>query len=200
MANLPPFFVTGSNCKIKVNGVTLAYARDLSYSVSIPHKEIKTLGAYEVHSLEPTSYSVRGSFTVIRYSEGTRKKLLENAPSDSSNKGNGIGYWKPETLEERSSRGGIGIDLVNGRANDSLDPSELHNAITFDIEVWQTQKDFSANEIVSSGLTKIRNCRIVDVQSSIPKGLMTQTFQFVAQYLDEDSFIANSSDGGKLNA
>jgi hypothetical protein len=194
MANLPPFFVTGSNCKIKVNGVTLAYARDLSYSVSIPHKEIKTLGAYEVHSLEPTSYSVRGSFTIIRYSEGTRKKSLENAPASSSNKGNGIGYWQSDTARK------VGIDLVDGRASDSLDPSELHNAVTFDIEVWQTQKDFSKNEIVSSGLTKIRNCRIVDVQSSIPKGLMTQTFQFVAQYLDEDSFIANSSDNGQLNA
>jgi len=218
MSGKAAFFPTGKNCKIKVNGVTLAYAVDLSYTVSIPHATPKTLGTYEANSLEPMSYNVTGRFTIVRYTEGAVKRLSANnlvAPNGSNNDGNGIGSWTV-------NRSGSGRDILSrtvgnfsndGKAQASLDPSQLQEALTFDIEVYQRlpveKSPQSLGGFISSlgtttlssysGLSRIRSCRITQMDAAVPvKGVMTQTFQFVAQYLDEDSFVADSSGIGQL--
>lgn len=189
MANLAPFFVTGASCKIKVNGVTLAYATNFSYSVSIPHARPKSLGSYESNSLEPLSYDVNGSFDVVRYVDGLKSKLEKmgySVPDGASNLGNGLGGWSPSAGKALSTRS---ISASDGRAHESLDPSRLSDAITFDIEVYQ--------KIPGGGLTgiaRVRNARITAMGSSISKrGTMIQSFQFAAMYLDEDSFVADAS-------
>jgi len=190
MANVSPFFITGANCKIKVNGLTLAFATDLSYSVSIPHTKARVLGSYEVDSLEPLSYDVGGSFTVIRYISDLKSKLESQgltAPDRASNLGNGIGSWT--NTNARSSiakRLGNGAD---GRADKSLVPASLQDAVTFDIEIYQKLPNGE-----TLGISRIRNARIVQMGAQITKrGLMLQSFQFSAQFLDEDSFMADSS-------
>lgn len=190
MANVAPFFVTGANCKLKVNGVTLAYATDLNYTVSIPHARVRNLGSFETNSFEPLSYDVNGSFTIIRYVDDLKSRL-ENAglgtPDGASNLGNGIGGWT--TL---SSSGVLLQSLgngVDGMANKSLNPASLQDGVTFDIEVYQKMPDGD-----SLGVSRMRNVRIVSMSSNINKrSNMTQTFQFIAQFLDEDSFIADPS-------
>lgn len=190
MANISPFFITGANCKIKVNGLTLAFATDLSYSVSVPHTRARVLGMYEVDSLEPTGYDVQGTFTVIRYISDLKSRLESlgiSAPDGVSDLGNGIGSWT--SINAGSS---VAKKLGNGndgRADKSLVPSSLQDAVTFDIEVYQK---IPQDGIL--GVSRIRNARIVQAQAQITKrGLMTQVFQFSAQFLDEDSFLANSS-------
>jgi hypothetical protein len=190
MANVSPFFVTGANCKIKVNGLTLAFATDLSYSVSIPHTKARVLGSYEVDSLEPLSYDVGGSFTVIRYISDLKSKLASQgiaAPSSVSDLGNGIGSWtKINTDSHIARRLGDGSD---GRADRSLIPASLKDAVTFDIEIYQKLPNGE-----TLGISRIRNARITQMGTQITKrGLMVQNFQFSAQFLDEDSFMADSS-------
>jgi hypothetical protein len=206
MAGKTSFFPTGKNCKIKVNGITLAYATDISYSVSIPHAAPKTLGTYEANSLEPMSYNVSGRFTVVRYVEGAVKRLNKKGmtqPSGASNDGNGIGSWTV-------NRGNSGSDILgrtigafgnDGKAHVSLDPSQLQEALTFDIEIYQkvpAEDSRSAITTDYTGVARIRNVRITNAAAGVPvRGVMTQTFDFMAIYLDEDTFLADASGIGQ---
>ena len=61
MAGSKPFFVTGANAKLVLNGKTIAFGTDLSCSVVISHQTPHVLGMYEGVSVEPLSYNVGGS-------------------------------------------------------------------------------------------------------------------------------------------
>lgn len=190
MANVAPFFITGANCKLKVNGVTLAFATNLAYSVSIPHARPKMLGSYEANSFDPLSYDVNGSFTIIRYVDGLKGKLESlgiATPNGVDNKGNGIGSWTTQGSKSEFNKAfGGGAD---GRADRSLNPASLQDGVAFDIEIYQKLPDNSF-----LGISRLRNVRITQMSSQLAKrGNMTQTFQFIAQFLDEDSFIADPS-------
>jgi len=190
MANVAPFFVTGANCKLKVNGVTLAFATNLAYSVSVPHARPKMLGSYEANSFDPLSYDVNGSFTVIRYVDGLKDKLEAlgiAAPNGVDNRGNGIGSWTTIGQDNKFAQAfGNGSD---GRADKSLNPASLQDAVTFDIEIYQKLPDGDF-----LGVSRLRNVRIIQMSSQLSKrGNMAQSFQFIAQFLDEDSFISDSS-------
>jgi len=217
VANKKPFFITGSNCKIKVNGVTIAYATDLSYSVSIGHIPVKILGVYESDTIEPVSYSVTGSFTVIRYVDGATN-FIKNMDG-ASGYGNGVGSFADSSQFTRP-------DLLrqDGKADQSANPAKLGDSTGFDIEIYQkiptgsrgSVADDLANKFVKAvnstglligeeyqtkdilGIARIRNCRIVAINSTISKKTpMIQQFQFIANYLDEDSFIAETSGQGQ---
>ena len=73
MAGVTPFFITGANAKIKVNGKTLAFCIDLQYSIQVLHQTPKVLGMYEGTSVEPLGYSVEGGFTIVRYAKDIKK-------------------------------------------------------------------------------------------------------------------------------
>lgn len=190
MANIAPFFITGANCKIKVNGVTLAFAVNLNYSVKIPHARARTLGSYESNSFEPLSYDVDGSFSIVRYIDGLKSRLENlglSAPAGADNLGNGIGGWtrmnNSPTFQKTLGNGADGV------ANKSLIPAYLQDGVCFDIEVYQKTPDGTY-----LGVSRIRNARIVSMQANMQKrSTMMQSFQFIGQYLDEDSFIADGS-------
>jgi len=131
MANVSPFFITGANCKLKVNGVTLAFATNLSYAVSIPHARLRMLGSYESKSLEPLSYDVTGSFTVIRYIDGLKSKLESlgiGSPNGVDNKGNGIGSWT--TIGNKSPLNQAFGSGSDGRADRSMNPASLQDGVS----------------------------------------------------------------------
>lgn len=229
MAGRAPFFITGANCKIKVNGVTLAYATELSYSIAIPHARPKVLGVYEAASLEPLAYDVSGSFTIIKYVQGAVQRLRSHgmsAPNGAQDDGNGVGSWTPNrgTDFKNILANSLGKP-ADGRANQSLNPNLLQDAMMFDIEIYQkvinenkgpgiailgTVGDKSFNTLISgnlieapsgpdvTGVARLRDCRITAASAAIQrKGVMTQTFQFAALYADEDSFIADPSGQGQ---
>jgi len=196
MANKAPFFISGGNAKLRVNGVTLAYVTDFKYSIKINHTDVRILGVYEHDTAEPMSYDVDGSFTIIRYVEGMVKRAKDKrqaVPNGASNAGNGVGSW---TRGSSTAIGRLKAGQFNdGRANEALDPSTFQNSTWFDIEFYQKIGNGQ------TGVARIRNCKITSAESQVGKrGLMTQTFTFIANAVDEDSFIANSSGVGQTTA
>ena len=228
MAGVRPTFLTGANAKIRLNGKTLAFCTDLSYSITVNTQTPKILGMYEGSSVEPLGYSVSGSFTVIRYAKDVKKSVGGQAARDlaANDAGNGAGNWGGvwgQSASDFFARNGIGND---GRANEALDPSKFQNGVTFDIEVYQKVPSAPDDQGVVSiagraaasvadtlaggnnlfgesvgnaiGVAKIRNCRISQADFSITKkGAAVQRFNFVALYVDEDSFVADFSGGGQ---
>lgn len=188
MSGMKPFFLTGANAKIKVNGVTLAFVTSLSYSVSINHATPRILGMYEPTSVEPLSYMVTGAFSVIRYVADAKDKIGAS-PNSVSSKGNGIGYWSKngEDIGKKILKSGS-----DGGAYENLNPSKLAAGTGFEIEVIQKT---SGGQVTAA---KIRNARITRADFSIAKNQAAiETFNFTALYLDEDSFIADFSGSGQ---
>lgn len=193
MSGVKPFFITGANAKVKVNDKTLAFCTDLSYSVSVLTQTPKILGMYEGSSVEPLGYTVSGSFSVIRYAKDA-KSNVGSAPNGAAGNdaGNGVGNWGSQWgggLGSFFARNGVGND---GRANEALDPSKFANSTTFDIQVYQKTQ---GGDI---GVANIRNVRITQADFTMTKkGAAVQRFNFVALYVDEDSFVADFSGQGQ---
>lgn len=221
MSRIAPFFLTGGNAKIKLNGKTMAFCSDFTYSVQILTQTPKILGMYEGSSVEPLGYSVTGTFTVVRYTKDARA-ATGSAPSNTANNdaGNGVGNWGGTwggTAGDFLARNGVGND---GRANEALDPSKFANGTTFDIQVFQkvqNQGPGKSNQQVLSnvtnilgggtggtsdtdviGVANIRNARITQADWRLnKKGVAIQSFNFTALYVDEDSFVADFSGRGQ---
>jgi hypothetical protein len=194
MAGQYPFFITGANAKIKVNGKTMAFCTNLSYSIQVNHQAPHILGLYEPTSVEPLSYAVTGSFSVIRYAKDAvanhgGKKPDGIAANDAGNSvGNWGGMWGGK-LGDLLARNGIGND---GRANEALDPSKFDNGVGFDIQVYQKTPGGDL------GVANIRNARIIRASFNIQKrGPAIETYEFMAMYVDEDAFVADISGKGQ---
>ena len=187
MAGLKPFFLTGANAKVRVNGVTLAYCTNIFYSVVVNHASPKVLGMFEPTSIEPLGYSVTGSFTVIRYVADASDYSGEVAPYKVSEKkgGNGVGEW--------GGKNDLISRLSDGKAYDAMNPAKLDKAISFDIEIYQKLPNQDQRHVA-----KIREARITRADFNIAnKTAATQVFQFTALYADEDSFLADFSGQGQ---
>ena len=184
MAGMKPFFLTGANAKIKVNNVTLAYCTNVSYSVTVNHATPRVLGMYEPTSVEPLSYLVTGSFTVVRYIADAKSSVGGTSPNGVSEKGNGVGSYG-----EKQDQLWTAFD---GRTYDNLNPGRLDKALGFEINI--SQKVCGKTQEVA----KIREARITKSDFALSKkAAATQTFQFTALYVDEDSFLADMSGNGE---
>lgn len=171
MSGIRPFFVNGANAKIKLNGKTLAFCTDLSYSVSVLTQTPKVLGMYEGSSVEPLGYTVNGSFTVIRYAKDAGTAVNGTRPHGiaENDAGNGVGNWGTAwggKLGDFLSRNGVGND---GRAHEALDPSKFANGTTFDIQVYQKIDD--------------RSDFLVGARSTQEPGKLTNTISTVSSVL-----------------
>ena len=193
MAGLAPFFITGANAKIVLNGKTLAFCTDLSYSVEIAHATPTLLGNYEPANLEPLSYKVTGTFTIIRYVAdlvSVYKSAGISIPNGASDTGNGVGAWGSSGSNLGSALSG---NITGGQANKSLDPAAFDSSVKFDIQIYQK---------MSSGdpyaVSQLRGVRITRADLTMNKRSATmQRFNFSALYADEDSFLANASGQGQ---
>jgi hypothetical protein len=185
MTGVAPFFITGANAKIKLNGKTIAFCTDFSYSVEIAHASPVLLGNYEPANIEPLSYKVTGSFTVIRYIAdlaSAYKNAGYSIPHGVSDTGNGVGAW-----------GSGGVSLTDGQANKDLDPAALDSSVKFDIQVYQK---LATGETYA--VSQLRGVRITRADFAMMKRApTTQRFNFTAIYADEDSFLANASGQGQ---
>lgn len=220
-----PFFITGANAKIKLNNKTLAFCTDVSYTIDILHQTPKILGMFEGSSVEPLGYSVSGTFTVVRYAKDAAAAIGSKPNGTAGNDaGNGVGNWGGAwggTIGDFLARNGVGND---GRANEALDPSKLANGTTFDIEIYQkVRQQGQSNTGIAQfgrflgraldaasggtgtngptdaiGVAKIRNARISRADFQLTKkGYAVERFNFVALYVDEDSFVADYSGKGQ---
>ncbi len=191
MANKIPFLLTGANAKVKMNGVTIAMITNLSYNVTIPHFVPKVLGVYEGDTVEPLGYGISGSFSVIRYLQGLD---ITKGPSGLSDSGNGTG-----AMTKYKSGAGSVLAKTVGRPGDSklqeaLNPNKFKDSMGFDIEVYQKLPNGE-----SSPAFRIRGARITSASGSLEKrAVYGQTFNFTAQYFDDDSVIADPSGQGQF--
>ena len=138
MAGLAPFFITGANAKVRINNKTIAFCADVSYSVSINHASPKILGMYESVSLEPLSYEVSGTFTIIRYVADVAPHQRNSGfavPVGVADTGNGIGAIGPTNPIAQQ------LSPTDGKAFQALDPSTYQNGTFFNIEVSQKMSD-----------------------------------------------------------
>lgn len=192
MAGQKPFFLNGANAKIRVNGKTLAYCTNLSYSVQINHAAPTVLGMYEASSIEPLSYKVVGSFSVVRYIADIKDDVGGNTPHGITDSGNGMGTWGPEGVIARL-KGGLDFKKgADGRAYENMDPSRLSKATTFNIEVYQK---FQGGQ---RSVANIRDVRITRADFNLgTRTMATEKYDFMAIYVDEDSFKADFSGRGQ---
>lgn len=180
---------------------------------------------YEGSSVEPLGYSVSGSFTVIRYAKDAAAAIGSKPNGVAQNDaGNGVGNWGGAWgggIGDFLATNGIGND---GRANEALNPSKFANGTTFDMEIYQKVRQQGQNnsgvaqfgrflsraqDIAGGGtgsgkptdvigIAKIRNARITQADFRMTKkGIAVQTFNFVALYVDEDSFASDYSGKGQ---
>lgn len=177
MAGSTPFFLTGGNALILMDGQTVAFATNVSYRVVVKHASPRVLGRYEVENLHPLQYDVFGAFTVIRYASKLKKKLNSSSP-DVSEKGNSIGSY----------------DSPVANVNEALNPGRLLTSKMFDIEIRQQSIDEPVHFFT------LRDCRIDEIAFNVDKrGAATQTIRFTARYLDDDVFVASKSGDGQEN-
>lgn len=139
MAGLTPFFLTGANAKILLNNKTLAFATDMSYTITVRHASPRLLGKYEVETHMPLTYDVTGSFTIIRYARGLMKYLGGNVPQGVLNEGSGVGSWGMDSRGSLKAKLGLPDSSGNfdGRADEAFNPSRLFQSMTFTIEIRQ---------------------------------------------------------------
>jgi len=192
VAGIKPFFLTGANAKIKVNGKTLAFCSSVSYSIQVNHATPTVLGMYEPSSIEPLSYKVNGSLSIIRYVADIKDDIGGASPFGVSEFGNGIGGWGPDGSLARLA---AGFDIkkgIDGRAYENLDPSKLSKATTFNIEIYQ---EFPGG---FRSVANIRDVRITRADFNVGvRQAAVETFNFAAIYVDEDSFKADFSGFGQ---
>ena len=196
MANKVPFFLTGANAKINVNGKTMAYCSDVSYRIEVAHAAPTLLGMYEPASLEPLSYKVSGSFSIIRYMRDVKDYMKSegySVPKGVSDSGNGIGSMSSTNPARRTIYGN------DGKLHEAFDPSILSLAVRFEIEIYQKlPRQKKSGEDVLAPVARLRDCRIVVSDFALNKrSVAIQRFSFQAIYADEDSFYADFSGFGQ---
>jgi hypothetical protein len=203
MAGVRPFFLSGANAKIKLNGKTIAFCSDFMCSIQITHQTPKVLGMYEGVSVEPLSYNVAGSFSIIRYVHNAEANIGGVSPKGVAlnDAGNGVGNWG--SVWGGSALGNLPSIIGNpfssgadGRANEALDPSKYSQGTTFDIEIYQHNPNGDP-----LGVYKVRSARISRADFNMSKkspGM--DKFEFVALYVDGDAYVANPSGSGQQNS
>lgn len=185
MAGKSTSLITGSNAKIKINGVTLAYAVDVQYDLSVATIPVETMGRYEVLANEPIATTVSGSFTVVRYTKAAKTGGISGAAAG----GNGVGQWK-----------GTGSDEASG-IKTHFNPADILTSKTVDIELFRKMKNDPEAPTDAELFKKIYNARVTRMAGSVNKrGILMETFQFVAEMLDDDSFSAAPSGEADLSS
>lgn len=225
MSGKVPFFLTGGNARIYINGKLIAFATDVNYRVSVKHASPRLLGKFEVEEHQPLAYDVSGSMTLIRYARGIKDFWGSAAPDSVSQDGNGIGSMGQSggTLGIKKALGiPNGAGRFDGNADENMNPGRMYQAKSFDIEIRQllpakhTTKGFGINNISAGSLNDVlvadrvntkkdetqivllRGCRISDMGFTLSKkGVATQQFAFLAQYADDDTMIAATSGVGQ---
>jgi hypothetical protein len=143
------------------------------------------------------------------------KDTVGNAPRSVDNKGNGIGATQETNILKKLGKA-VDITQLDGRSWDNMNPSKMHFATTFDIEIYQKYSNVAESAPsgilgrlagmltgakpngATKGVAKIRNCRITRADFAMTKkSAARETYQFVALYADEDSFIADFSGVGQ---
>jgi hypothetical protein len=176
MAKMKPGFITGANAKIKLFNKTVAYCADVAYNITVQTIPIESMGKYEVHSNEPVSYSVDGSFSIIRYTKRASSGAEGGKIKDvASGKGN-----SPAEID----------DGANGDAMQHLNPAKLLASQTFDLEIYEKNANGETQVFL------IQDCRLTRRGMTLNKrGVMVDNYAYVG-ILATDTDIATAEQTG----
>lgn len=178
MAKMKPGFITGANAKIKMFNKTIAYCADVAYNVTVQTIPIESMGKYEVHSNEPVAYTVDGSFSIIRYTKNATKASAGGIIKDAADGKNNA----PESIE----------DGANGNAGQHLDPAQLLNSQTFDLEIHEKRADSD------TAVYRVMDCRIVRRGMSLNKrGAVVDNYAFVGILATDEDIGTKAGNSGK---
>ena len=218
MSGVKPFFLTGANARIIVNNRTVAYATDISYSISVQHASPRVLGRFEVEVVQPLSYDVDGSLTIIKYARGL-KDHMGVTPSAVNQAGNGLGSFDASQGQIARALGLPSGGQFDGGTSDNFVPGRFFQSKMFDIEIRQKIPPGTNRNAVQAVLqgfndflvfdglnasnddtivVRLRDCRFTQLDFKLSKkGLPMQTMQFKARYADDDTYIAQKSGVGQ---
>jgi len=227
MANIKPFFLTGANAKIILNNKSVAFATDISYSITVRHATPRVLGRFEVETVQPLSYDVEGTLTIIKYARGMKDHMStheSSAPVNVDQLGNGLGSFAAGQGALTSALGLPSGGQFDGGTADNFNPSRMFQSKMFDIEIRQKIPPKTSNlpqvlqglkavgaalndGLVPDGLNdtndtniliRLRDCRFSRLDFKLSKrGLPLVTMQFKARYVDDDTSIAGKSGVGQ---
>ena len=170
MSGMKPSFITGANAKVKIGAMTVAYAQDVSYRVTVSQIPIEVMGKYEVVAYEPVAYAVEGTLSIIRYTSASKDVAGANA------EGNGVGNW---------NMGGQTADFA-------FNPSKLMMSETFDLDVFQKIND--KGDVGAVGIVRLKDCRFTSKGGSINRrGVLVEQFAFNAILASDDSYTSSPS-------
>ncbi len=175
MAGKRPAFITGATAKIKVGGITIAYAQDVSYNVTVTTIPIETMSRYEVVSNEPVAYFTDGSLSVIRYTKFAKAQNMAGAAQT----GNAAFNWKLQT--------------PNGaNAGEHFNPAQLLSSRTWDLEIFQKTDDGTGETDIQ--VVKITDCRMTRKGGNINKrGILVEAFSFNGILQSDDNDLVGNS-------
>lgn len=173
-----PAFITGANAKIRVAGLTWAFASDVSYQITVDTIPVETFGRYEAVSNEPVNYSVAGELSVVRYT-AVATSTSKLTPGRSTNlAGNGIG---------------------EAQVSNGFDPSSIMGSGTFDIDVYQKNQAITtaadgSPTVSTTPVIHIGDCRFTRKSASLNKrGILVDRLAFVGILANDDSYTAGHS-------
>jgi len=167
MSGKLPGFITGANAKIRFDGITVAYATDVSYNVDTLTVPVECMGRYEVLSNEPIAYGCNGTLSVIRYTKEAKVAGVDGAAVNGN---------------PASNIGGTTVKF-----GDHLSPSTMLTSKTFDLEVYQKTTQAAGGTSGVEAVYKIKDCRLTRRGATLNKrGVLVDTYAFVG-ILAEDS-------------
>jgi len=213
-----PFFLTGANARIILNNKSVAYATDISYAITVKHATPRVLGRFEVETIQPLSYDVEGTLTIIKYARGM-KNYTDDPPNDVNQAGNGTGSYSAGNGILAGALGLPSGGQFDGGTADNFNPSRMFQSKMFDIEIRQNVPPKSGGNILQQNLNfindflvqdglnasndstivvRLRDCRFSGLDFKLTKrGLPLVTMQFKARYADDDSVVARKSGVGQ---
>lgn len=166
--------ITGSNAKIKIDNITLAYATDVQYDVTVQTIPIETMGRYEVLANEPIATTVNGSFSVVRYTKAAKTGSISGAAAT----GNGVGNF--------------------GNAGKHFSPGDLLTSQTVDIVLFRKETNDPSATDGAEMFKTIKDARLIRMSGSVNKrGILMESYAFVAENIWDESTLTNSSVSGE---
>lgn len=180
MANLSNSFLSGSSLLIKIDGHTVAYAANLSFTDDVTTIPVGSIGSYSYDALEPTQYAARGSFAVTRY---TREALaaIQNLGKASAIRAN---------LSQKQ------MDPATGDGNSILvarhfNPQNLLLHTTFDIEVYFRGSQLNNDSNTLAYVCK--DCRLTSYSIGFTPGSLTsEQAGFICLRVEDQLSLASS--------
>jgi hypothetical protein len=199
-----PLFASAPRCRIKFNGIPVAYAVGLSVNVSLNIAEVKILGEFATQSLEPlTMAPVSGSLQIVRLISAATQAAQRVAADAVEGEMSGLAR-DPTTGALTQAKTNAQNSIINsgpgGAFNGQtvlarhLDPRTVLMSQAFDIEILLKVPviEIDANGIAQpkapntitnpdteTAFMTIKNCRLVSGSANIAPGqLLTESVEF----------------------